>query len=327
MSERAGRPVSREELFAAAWPGVVVGDEALTQTINKLRKAFGDASRSPSYIETIAKRGYRLIADVRPWQAEDATSGPAPARNEQRVVDAASSPPAARSHWRAIALIALTATAIAVTAGYFAIRMKSDIIYETEYNGVLTQEKYCVRPGLYCGLILLTSIENGELLAFINDGYLQHMRVGADGGIGVKYLANPDAEVVGMLGAGGMARTHMEAFMRVRKIEKLQVYSPTRENRERFGREMAAKYNIEVKVCNRPEDVYKGAHILAAVTDSAVEVTDGSFLEKGTHMVVVGGTGKPDAESLRRVDVYLRFGDTPAPVTCTPFSIASMRLS
>ncbi len=200
------------------------------------------------------------------------------------------------------------------TAGYFAIRMKSDIIYETEYNGVVTQEKYCTRPGLYCGLILLTSTENAELLAFIKDGYLQHMRVGADGGIGVKYLANKDAEVVGMLGAGGMARTHMEAFTRVRKIEKLQVFSPTRENRERFGREMAAKYNIEVKVCSRPEDVYKGAHILAALTDSAVEVTDGSLLEKGTHIVVVGGSGKPDDESLRKVDVYLRFGDTPAPV-------------
>ena len=139
------------------------------------------------------------------------------------------------------------------------------------------------------------------------------MRVGADGGIGVKYLANEDAEVVGMLGSGGMARTHMEAFTRVRKIEKLQVFSPTRENRERFAREMAAKYNIEVKVCNRPEEVYKGAHILAALTDSAVEVTDGALLEKGTHIVVVGGTGKPDAESLKRVDVYLRFGDTPAP--------------
>jgi ornithine cyclodeaminase/alanine dehydrogenase-like protein (mu-crystallin family) len=200
------------------------------------------------------------------------------------------------------------------TAGYFAIRMKSDIIYETEYNGAVTQEKYCMRPGLYCGLILLTSIENGELLAFINDGYLQHMRVGADGGIGVKYLANQDAEVVGILGSGGMARTHMAAFMHVRKIEKLQVFSPTRENRERFGREMAAKYNIEVKVCNRPEDVYKGAHILAAVTDSAVEITDGTLLEKGTHIVTVGGSGKPDPESLKRVDVYLRFGDTPAPV-------------
>jgi len=200
------------------------------------------------------------------------------------------------------------------TAGYFAIRMKSDIIYETEYNGAVTQEKYCMRPGLYCGLILLTSIENGELLAFINDGYLQHMRVGADGGIGVKYFANQDAEVVGILGSGGMARTHMAAFMHVRKIEKLQVFSPTRENRERFGREMAAKYNIEVKVCNRPEDVYKGAHILAALTDSAVEVTDGTLLEKGTHIVTVGGSGKPDPESLKRVDVYLRFGDTPAPV-------------
>ncbi|MGZ8445334.1 MAG: ornithine cyclodeaminase family protein, partial [Candidatus Binatia bacterium] len=121
------------------------------------------------------------------------------------------------------------------TAGYFAIRMKSDIVYEKQYNGVVTQEKYCMRPGLYCGLVLLTSVENAEPLAFVNDGHLQHMRVGADGGIGVKYLANQDAEVVGMLGAGGMARTHMEAFTRVRKIDKLQVFSPTRESRERFG--------------------------------------------------------------------------------------------
>ncbi|MBM4264529.1 MAG: ornithine cyclodeaminase family protein [Deltaproteobacteria bacterium] len=199
------------------------------------------------------------------------------------------------------------------TAGYFAIRMKSDVIYESKYNGVVTQEKYCMKPGLYCGLILLTSVENGEPLAFINDGHLQHMRVGADGGIGVKYLSNPEAEVVGIIGSGGMARTHMEAFMHVRKLEKLQVFSPTKENRERFGREMAAKYNIEVKVCSRPEEVYKGAHILAALTDSAVEVTDGSYLEKGAHIVVVGGSGKPDDKSLQKVDVYLRFGDTPAP--------------
>src|SRR5688572_27307991 len=79
LAERAGRPVTRDELFTAAWPNVVVGDEALTQTINKLRKAFGDASRSPSYIETIAKRGYRLIADVRPSPADGALSGPTPA--------------------------------------------------------------------------------------------------------------------------------------------------------------------------------------------------------------------------------------------------------
>src|SRR5436190_12393206 len=200
------------------------------------------------------------------------------------------------------------------TAGYFAIRMKSDVVYETEYNGAVTQEKYCSRPGLFCGLILLTSIETGEPLAFLNDGHLQHMRVGGDGGIGVKFMANEDAEVVGMLGSGGMAPTHMQSFTRVRNIKKLQIFSPTRENREKFGREMAAKYNIEVQVCDRPEDVYKGAQIVAALTDSAVEVTDGTLLEKGAHIVVVGGTGKRDAESLRRVDVYLRFGDTPAPI-------------
>jgi alanine dehydrogenase len=200
------------------------------------------------------------------------------------------------------------------TAGYFAIRMKSDVVYETQYNGSTTQEKYCMRPGLYCGLILLTSTETGEPLAFINDGHLQHMRVGADGGIGVKYLAKQNAEVVGLLGSGGMARTHMRAFTLVRDIKKLQVFSPTRENRERFAREMAASYNIEVVACDRPEDVYKGADIVAGLTDSAVPVIDGTLLEKGAHIVNVGGSGKPDDESLRRVDVYLRFGDAPAPV-------------
>lgn len=200
------------------------------------------------------------------------------------------------------------------TGGYFAIRMKSDVMYEHRYNGAITEEKYCSRPGLYCGLILLTSIENGEPLAFINDGIVQHMRSGADGGIGVKYMANKDAEVIGLLGTGGMARTHMQAFTHVRNIKKLQVFSPTKENREAFGREMARKYNIEVKVCDKPEDVYKGAHILAALTDSLVEVTNGSLLEKGTHIVVVGGNGRPDAESIKRIDVYLHFGTAPAPV-------------
>jgi alanine dehydrogenase len=200
------------------------------------------------------------------------------------------------------------------TAGYFAIRMKSDVIHETRSGGSVTQEKYCTRPGLYCGLVLLTSIETGEPLAFINDGHLQHMRVGADGGIGVKYLAKPDAAVVGMLGSGGMARTHMCAFTLVRDIKKLQVFSPTREHRESFGREMAAAYNIEVEVCDRAEDVYKDADIVAGLTDSAVPVLDGRLLEKGAHIVNVGGTGKPDEESLRRVDVYLRFGDAPGPV-------------
>src|SRR5688572_5544185 len=64
LAERAGTVVTREELFQAAWPGMVVGDEALSQTITKLRRALGDDPRSPRYIETISKRGYRLTAAV-----------------------------------------------------------------------------------------------------------------------------------------------------------------------------------------------------------------------------------------------------------------------
>ena len=64
LAARAGQVVSREGLLEAVWPGVVVGDEALTQSIIKLRKALGDNPRAPAYIETISKRGYRLIAPV-----------------------------------------------------------------------------------------------------------------------------------------------------------------------------------------------------------------------------------------------------------------------
>lgn len=197
------------------------------------------------------------------------------------------------------------------TSGYFAIRMKSDIIYEQEYNGATTQEKYCVEPGRFCGLILLNSIQNGEPLALMNDGYLQHMRVGADSGIGAKYMAREDAKVVGMMGSGGMARSHIEAFLQVRAIERLQVYSPTKANRELYAREMTEAFDVEAVPVATPEAVYRGADIVAGCTDSAVDIIQGSLLEKGTHVTSIGG--RPDAAAFERVDVSLRLGTAPAP--------------
>jgi alanine dehydrogenase len=202
----------------------------------------------------------------------------------------------------------------ASSRGYFAMRMKSDIITEREYNGVRTQEKYCTRPGLYCGLILLTSTETGEPLAFINDGNLQHARVGADGGIGVKYMAREDAHVVCMLGSGGMARTHLDAFCCVRDIRRVQVFSPTPANREAYAAEMREKHGVEVVVCDNPQDAYRGADIVAGCTDSAVPVINPDWLEPGQHVLNVGGgSGIPSAEAMARVDVYFRFGSAPGP--------------
>ncbi len=205
-----------------------------------------------------------------------------------------------------------TVEGASAAAGYFAIRLMSDISYVQTYDGVRTREKYCVRPGLFCGLILLTSIHTGEPLALMHDGYIQHVRQGADGGIGAKYMARPDAGVVGMLGSGGMARSHAEAFCAVRKIRRLKVYSPTPAHREAYAREMAEKLGIEVEVCNSPEEVHRGVDLEAGCTDSVEPVIRGELVEAGTHLVEVGGL--LDRTTVERVDVALRFGLTPPPV-------------
>jgi ornithine cyclodeaminase/alanine dehydrogenase-like protein (mu-crystallin family) len=197
---------------------------------------------------------------------------------------------------------------------YFAIRMKSDVTYWQERAGYASREKYCVRPGRFCGLIFLFSTENGAPLAILNDGIIQQKRVGADSGIGVKYLARSDARVVGMLGSGGMARSHMEAFVTVRPgIERLKVFSPTAANRERFAAEMAEKYGIEAVAVDAPDKIYRGADIVAAVTDAAAPVLNGDLLGPGTHVINIGAGGAPDRRTVERCDVYLRFGDAPAP--------------
>jgi ornithine cyclodeaminase/alanine dehydrogenase-like protein (mu-crystallin family) len=196
-------------------------------------------------------------------------------------------------------------------SGYFAIRMKSDVVYEQNYEGARTQEKYCVRPGKFCGLILLMSIQNGEPLALIHDGYLQHMRVGADSAIGVKHMAREDAQVVGMIGSGGMARSHMEAFTLVRKIRRVQVYSPTKDHREAYAKEMSEQFGVEAVALDDQRDVYRGADIIAGCTDSAVPIILGRWLEPGTHITCIGGT--VDEETSGRIDRSLRLGSAPAP--------------
>jgi len=69
LAEHAGEIINREELEQQVWQGTVVTYEALTVTINKIRAALDDDSRKPRYIETLPKRGYRLIAPVNTIQS------------------------------------------------------------------------------------------------------------------------------------------------------------------------------------------------------------------------------------------------------------------
>ena len=64
LYERAGETVGRDELLREVWAGRVVVDETLTRSISQLRQAFGDGKREPRYIQTVSKRGYRLIAET-----------------------------------------------------------------------------------------------------------------------------------------------------------------------------------------------------------------------------------------------------------------------
>lgn len=191
------------------------------------------------------------------------------------------------------------------TFGTFAIRMKSDIL---SWPGGLTEEKFCIEPGTYCGLIFVFSTKNGEPLAIVNDGILQHMRVGGCAGLGAKYLAREDAAVVGMIGSGGMARSYLEAFHEVRSLELVKVYSPTQKNREAFAREMSEKLGLPVEPKATAREVVMDSDIVATCTDSLHPVVaDLSWVAKGAHLTSVRGNEWP-MEILEIADYTARLG-------------------
>ena len=198
------------------------------------------------------------------------------------------------------------------TRGFFAIRMKSDVVYERSDGDVRTQEKFAGRPGLFCGLILLTEIDTGVPVALIKDGVLQHMRVAADSAIGADIMARPGPIRLGMLGSGGMARAHVAALREVREIVAIRVFSPTRAHREQFAAEMTREHGIRAVAVDDPADACAAADILAACTDSAVPVIRGEWLEPGMHVISIGG--RPHENARSRFDITLRLGTAPAPV-------------
>ena len=69
LSRRRGDVVSREEIVGEIWQGRTLSDHSVAVVISDLRKALGDDAKSPRFIETVAKRGYRLLAEEIPAAA------------------------------------------------------------------------------------------------------------------------------------------------------------------------------------------------------------------------------------------------------------------
>jgi ornithine cyclodeaminase/alanine dehydrogenase-like protein (mu-crystallin family) len=204
--------------------------------------------------------------------------------------------------------------------GVFAIRMKSDMLAWESDGDYRIEDKYCIERGTYCGLIFLLSVRNAEPLCLMNDGYLQHMRVGACAGLGAKYLSRQNSTTLGMLGSGGMARTYAEAICRVRRIERIRVFSPTRNHRENYAREMAPKLGVSIEAVDRPETAVRGADIVAMTTDSLIPVIKAAWLEPGMHVTNVRNN-EAGLDVLGRADIIGRLGsstlvlDNPPPNT------------
>lgn len=122
LAAQPGQVAERDDLLAAVWGRQAVSDEPLTSTIGELRRLLGEqAGQERRYIETIPKRGYRLLAAVQPLAAEAAPAGttiqanePAAPQPSDDVLSDARLRPSVQLDWRTLLALALIVALIAL---------------------------------------------------------------------------------------------------------------------------------------------------------------------------------------------------------------------
>ncbi|HUE87167.1 MAG TPA: winged helix-turn-helix domain-containing protein [Vicinamibacterales bacterium] len=123
----AGEVLSRDQLLERVWQNKYVSDDVITQAIAELRRALGDDFRHPVFVETVPRRGYRLIQTVRhpgrdrPRELDDSHKAPA----QQSSPGTAAAPVAAPWLFGRTALVSVVAIAV-VFVGWISIRIGSD---------------------------------------------------------------------------------------------------------------------------------------------------------------------------------------------------------
>jgi alanine dehydrogenase len=192
--------------------------------------------------------------------------------------------------------------------GYVCARMLSDMVNWPREYGRIRENKYAREPGTYCGLLFLFSAKDATPVAIINDGFLQHHRVGGGAGLGVKYLSRPDSETVGMIGSGGMARTYLDAFCQVRAIKRVKVWSPNAANASAYAREMEQHHRLEVEVAASAREAVRNVDIVSCCTSTNEPVFFNEWLEPGMHVTnLTSSEIEPNLPAI--VDVAVRAGE------------------
>jgi alanine dehydrogenase len=179
-------------------------------------------------------------------------------------------------------------------------RNQSDFDHFYEENKLV---KVANHRGAYLSNVFLYSMETLELLAIVQDGELQRMRVAGTCALAAKYLAREDVHVLGLYGAGFQAASMIQALCAVRPIQQVKVYSPTENRRIEFCNEMSKKQGIEVKPAESPEQAARGAGVVACATNvvSHGAVCLGEWLEPGTFATSIKFR-EIDEEAFQRCD-------------------------
>jgi len=112
IAAQPGQVVERDDLLAAVWGRTAVTDEPLTSTIGELRRLLGEIPGERRYIETIPKRGYRLLAAVEPLATAPQVPPAAAESVGQSAAPAARRPPIARFDWKVLVAVPLVLAAV-----------------------------------------------------------------------------------------------------------------------------------------------------------------------------------------------------------------------
>ncbi|HEU0022209.1 MAG TPA: ornithine cyclodeaminase family protein [Dehalococcoidia bacterium] len=158
------------------------------------------------------------------------------------------------------------------------------------YQGVLGIKTYTVVKGQYSFQVSLYDADTGKLLCYSQANRLGQLRTGATTGIAVKYLSNPDAVTVGIIGTGYQASTQLEAVCKVRGINRIKAYSRTTERRDSFAEKLSDSLNVDVVSAPSGEAAGRDSDIVICIAAAMDPVLQGEWLSAGTTVVAAGPT-------------------------------------
>jgi len=201
--------------------------------------------------------------------------------------------------------------------GKGAIRLNSDILSFPKIEGASRRVKMPAVPGgRFVGLVLLFDTANGTPLMIAPDAAMQRMRVGATSAIAAKHLARRGSGRVAILGSSGQARAQLLGLDAVFALTDIRVFSPNRDNRERYAREMSAAIGKDVRPCASGAEACRGADIVSCATNALEPVFMKEWLEPGMYVTSIGSrVAEIERAAWDRFDRIVIFNDSDTAVS------------